>query len=428
MVGVLEGAGLAVVAGAAGQVLVGLYGSMQRRAAETKRAEAAARHFEQRARLRLESERAERDRRQLSWNGQRKLFIERKVLEADDVCSFYLKAHDHKPLAPFKPGQYLTFQLKIPDQPKPVIRCYSLSDSPLEKDHYRVTIKRLGPPPKAPPDTKPGLSSSFFHQGLKEGDILDVRAPGGHFFLDETSERPVVLIGGGVGLTPVLSMLNTICKSGSKRETWFFYGIRNRAEHAMYDHLAEIARDHDHVHIQVCYSQPTDSCVEGRDYQHKGFVAVELFRKLLPSNNYEFYICGPPPMMEMITNDLSEWGVPEEHVNFEAFGPATVKKKAPPAEAKDAAASADEADGIEIVFARSGKTLQWKSDSGSILDFAEDNGIPMDSACRAGNCGTCITAVKEGSVSYLSEPGADVDTGSCLACVAVPKGRLVIEA
>ncbi len=425
MVGVLEVAGYTIVGGALGQVAAGLYGLVQRRAEEARQAREEVRLFEERARLLLEHERAERDRSELSWNGYRKFFIERKVPEANDVCSFYLKAHDHKPLPPFLPGQYLTFQLKIAGQPKPVIRCYSLSDSPTEQDYYRVTIKRQGPPPKEP-DAPPGLSSNYFHRQLNEGDILDVKAPGGHFYLDQTSEKPVVLIGGGVGLTPVLSMLNTIVRSGSRRETWFFYGVTNRDDHAMYDHLNDIRKNYDNVRVVVCYSRPSEDCVEGRDHDRAGFVGVDLFKELLPSNNYVFYICGPPPMMGAVTNALSEWGVPDDSVNFEAFGPATVKKKKPPEEARDVVAAAA-GEGIEIVFARSGKTLRWKPDGGSILEFAEENGVSLDSGCRAGNCGTCVTAIKEGEVSYLSEPGAEPDEGSCLACIAIPKSRLVLD-
>ena len=346
--------------------------------------------------------------------------------ETTDVCSFYLKPYDEKPLPPFLPGQYLTFQLKIPDQPKPVIRCYSLSDSPTERDYYRVSIKRLGPSPTEP-DAPPGLSSNYFHRQLNEGDILDVKAPAGHFYLDQSSDKPVVLIGGGIGLTPVLSMLNTIVRSGSRRETWFFYGVSNRSDHAMYEHLNAIRKAHDNVRIVVCYSRPSEDCVEGTDYDHAGFVGVDLFKKLLPSNNYQFYICGPPDMMDAVTNALSEWGVPESSVNLEAFGPATVKRNKSSEQVQDAAAAAASGEGIEIVFARSNKTLHWKPSDGSILEFAEENGVKLDSGCRAGNCGTCVTAIREGEVSYLSEPGAEPEAGTCLACIAVPKCRLVLD-
>ncbi|MGH9808000.1 MAG: FAD-binding oxidoreductase, partial [Terriglobia bacterium] len=243
-------------------------------------------------------------------------------MEADDICSFYFVAHDQMTLPRFRPGQYLTFQLRIPDQAQPVIRCYSLSDSPERPGYYRCTIKRIAPP-RDQPDAPGGVASSFFH-GCHEGDLVDVRAPSGNFFLDLNSTRPVVLIGGGIGLTPVLSMLNAICDAAVPRETWFFYGVRNRREHAMYEHLRQIAAGHPNVNLVVCYSDPTDNCIEGKDYDVRGWVSVDLFKKTLPSNNYEFYICGPPPMMESVTQGLREWGVPAADIHFEAFGPATV--------------------------------------------------------------------------------------------------------
>ncbi len=426
MVGILEIAGWVIVAGALGQALIALYGQVERRTREASGAAAHAKVFEQHARIILDTEKADRARNELTWNGLRKFYIERKVEEAKDVCSFYLKPHDHQPLPPFHPGQFLTFQLKLPGQPKPVVRCYSLSDCPAETDYYRVTIKRLGPPPKNP-EAPPGLSSSFFHQQLSEGDILDVRAPGGAFYLNETSDRPVVLIGGGVGLTPVLSMLNQICRSGSTRETWFFYGVTNRTEHAMYDHLAEIRRTHENVNIVVCYSRPNETDKKDEDYQHEGFVSVDLFKQLLPSSNYEFYICGPPPMMDMVTSDLKAWGVPERDIYFEAFGPATVKSKKPSAEVQGVEKTASEAGGFEVVFERSKKTLRWLPDQGSLLDLAESNDIVMDFGCRAGSCGTCATAILEGDVKYLGNPDAGPKEGTCLACIAVPAGRLVID-
>jgi uncharacterized protein len=420
VIGVLEVAGYAVVAGAAAQAAAGVSGAVQRQVLARRRAAAEARLFEERAQIILREAELERDRHEMSWDGYRKFYIDRKVTEAKDVCSFYLKPHDRKPLPPFLPGQYLTFQLRIPGEPKPVVRCYSLSDSPARLDAYRVTIKRLGPPPDAP-DAPPGLSSSFFHS-LRDGDILDVKAANGHFVLDRSSERPVVLIAGGVGLTPLVSMLNDICASSRKRETWFFYGVRNRVEHAMYDHLQEI-RQHENVRLVVCYSQPTATCVAGRDYDHQGFVSVELIKTRLPSNNYDFLICGPPPMMAMITRDLAAWGVPESDVHFEAFGPATVKRATPAEEAV-----VDAGVGHEVVFARSGKTLTWQPTQGSLLDFARRNGVAIDSGCEAGNCGTCTVAVKSGSVRYLIEPSAPLEIGSCLTCVGVPAERVVLDA
>lgn len=374
----------------------------------------------------MDERRMERERAELSWNGFRKFEIARKVQEGGGICSFYLRPHDKKPLPPFKPGQYLTFQLDIPGQKKPVIRCYSLSDSPFRSDYYRCSIKAVSAP-RDKPDVPPGLSSNFFHASLEEGDIVDVKAPGGGFFLDLSKNTPVVLIGGGIGLTPVLSMLNAIAESGSKREVWFFYGVRNGKEHIMKDHFDKIRREHENVHICICYSDPEPSETQGKHFDHPERVSVALFKRLLSSNNYDFYLCGPPPMMNSIVGDLEAWGVPEKNIHFEAFGPATVKKTAPVAH-PDATAASQASAGITVTFAKSKVTAPWNPTIGSLLEFAEASNVTIDSGCRAGNCGTCITAIKDGEVRYLQEPGAKPEAGSCLTCVAVPKGNLVLDA
>lgn len=360
------------------------------------------------------------------WSGLRKFRVNRKVMEGGGICSFYLVPHDGKKLPPFEPGQYLTFSLQIPDQNKAVVRCYSLSDSPFRAEqYYRVSIKQQ-PPPRDNPEAPPGLSSTFFHENLEVGDILDTRAPGGNFFLDQSKHTPVVLIGGGVGLTPVLSMLTAIVDSRSKREVWFFYGLRSGADHIMREQLEQIEAQHENIHLHVCYSNPRDEDQADRDYQHSGHVSVEMFKTVLPSNNFDFYICGPPPMMESLVRDLDAWGVPEDSVHFEAFGPASVARKAPPAAAEGS--EAPTVSGISVEFARSGKTLEWSPSDGSLLEFAEAQGIGIDSGCRAGSCGTCKTAVRTGQVDYLDEPSATMESGSCLPCIAIPKSPISIDA
>lgn len=349
-----------------------------------------------------------------AWSGFRKFRVEGKVLEADSVCSFYLAPHDGRPLPPFYPGQYLTFRLSVPGQTREVTRCYSLSDSPDHPDYYRVTIKRV-----PGPDGAPGVASSHFHDRVMVGDILDVKAPSGQFQLDVEHRGPVVLIGGGIGLTPVLSMLGHIAATGG-REAWLFYGVRNGREHVMQSHLRELAQQHQNLRVIICYSDPRPEDRPGEDYDYAERVSVDLMKRVLQVSNFDFYVCGPPPMMEAITRDLGAWGVPESRIHYEAFGPATVKKVG-------AAVPAQDATGVKIIFARSNRTLVW-SGAGSLLEFAEANGIQIASGCRAGNCGTCATAVREGSIEYLGTPGTEVEKGSCLACIAAPRTALTLDA
>jgi uncharacterized protein len=353
------------------------------------------------------------------WNGIRKFSVIKKVPETSDATSFYLAPHDKKPLPPFKPGQYLTFELEIPGQKKKVVRCYSLSDA-IRPEFYRVTIKRC-PPSK--PEHPAGLSSNFFHDHIHEGAILDVKAPGGHFFLDTNKQSPVVLISGGVGITPCLSMMNEIIESGSRREIWWFYGVRHGEEHIMKDHVAALAAKHDNIHLHVCYSNPTEKDKLGEDYHHKGRVGVDLFKEVLPSNNFDYYMCGPGPMMESVVKGLADWGVPDDRVHYEAFGPASVKKAAAVVVPVEPGAKP-----ITITFGKGGKTANWDPAAGSLLAFAEAQGAAIPSGCCAGQCGTCLTAIRSGEVTYVQEPGSKPEPGSCLACVCIPKGDLVLDA
>jgi hypothetical protein len=365
----------------------------------------------------------ESEQAQLGWNGLRKFSVAKKISECDDVAAFYLKPHDGRPLPAFKPGQYLTFQLDLPGRDKALVRCYSLSESPHQKDFYRVTIKREKSPPDKP-DAPPGAGSGFFHDGVKEGDILNVKAPTGHFFLDMTKTNPIVLIAGGVGITPMLCMANAIAASGSKREAWFFFGVRNRREHIHKAELEKLAAENENIHLHVCYSKPGEKEIKGKDYHHEGRVGIELLKELLPSNNFEYYLCGNGAFMKSITDGLEAWGVPDKDVYFEAFGPATVKKKT----AAPTPAETSHLQKLNITFVRSNKTIRWEPSAENILEFARARGVKIDSGCCAGSCGSCVVAIKSGGVDYLKKPDAEPEAGTCLTCISRPKNDLVLDA
>jgi ferredoxin-NADP reductase len=351
--------------------------------------------------------------------------VDRKVVEdaAHSVCSFYLVPEDGQPLPAFLPGQFLTFRLDAPapaGDSEQIVRCYSLSDAP-GPDSYRVTIKRVPAPLGS--DFPPGRSSNYFHDRVTAGTLLQVRAPSGHFHLDR-GDTPVVLVAGGIGITPMLSMLNWSLSEQPGRELWLFYGVRDGRELVMKAHLEALAAEHPNFHLRLCFSNPLPEEVLGRDYHHRGRIDVDLLRMQLPFKPYHFYICGPTPMMESLVPALEEWGVPDSHIHFEAFGPASIKRKqvqtASVAEASDS--------GIVVTFARSGKQLPWRPDAGSLLEFAEANGIAVDSGCRAGSCGTCQTAIRTGEVSYREPPDFDPEPGSCLLCIGVPRTSVTLEA
>lgn len=360
--------------------------------------------------------RVQRERVDLAWHGWRKFRILSMENETDTVTSFYLVPHDKKPLPIFLPGQYLTIQVRLPNQIKPLIRCYSLSCSP-SRDFYRISVKREGPHPdmSARP---PGLVSNFLHDSIVEGDFIDVKSPSGSFYLDLSRHTPIVLIAGGIGVTPVFSMLDAVIAQGSMREIWFFLGVRNRQDHPMYGQLIDYAKRYDNLRLVVCYSDPTEACKEGLDYHRQGFVSVNLMREFLHSNNYDFYFCGPPGMMESLHAGFSDWGVPSTCLHYESFGPATVSKKP----------KNNHQTSFDISFLRSNKKLTWNNDFGSILDFAEENGIAVDSGCRSGNCGACATAISSGDIDYVNIPGELPEEGTCLICSAVPVSDLELDA
>ena len=358
----------------------------------------------------------------LPWNGFRKFVVRRKVVESGTVSSFHLVPHDTKSLPPFKPGQYLTFRLPGLHRTGPLIRCYSLSDRP-QTDHFRVTIKRARPP-AALPGAAAGISSAIFHDQIQEGDILDLRAPAGNFTLDPTDQDPVVLIGGGIGITPIFCMLATLMHQQSRRTIWFFYGVRNRSEHLFRAEFEALLRNNPHVNLRVCYSQPGPDDRQGEDYHVHGRVTIDLLRRELPSNNFRFYYCGPGQMMEALTSGLKLWGVPDSHLHFETFGPLSVKRVSHATVTSETVPSTRHL----VTFRKSGMALPWDGAHATLLDLAEHVGVVIASGCRAGNCGTCVVAMQSGEVNYIQPPGTPPEARTCLTCIAQPKGDVVLDA
>jgi ferredoxin-NADP reductase len=361
-----------------------------------------------------------------TWNGFRTFRVDRKIIEdeAQSICSFYLVPDDKKALPVFQPGQFLTFSLDLPtsnDGGEQMMRCYSISDAPCA-DHYRVSIKRVSTPLGS--NVSPGRSSNYFHDHVSVGSLLKVRAPAGHFCIDNSND-PVVLICGGIGITPMLSMLNETLLKQPDREIWLFYGVRNSSETIMHSHLNTLESAHSNFHFWICASKPLPEDVLGIDHKHEGRVDISLLRALLPLKAYHYYICGPSPMLESIVPALEEWGVPDAHIHYEAFGPSSIKRAASVVKNNIQGRETDKE--IVVQFTQSKKQFQWKPSDANLLEFAESNGITVNSGCRAGGCGTCQTELLSGEVSYRHPPDYDPDEGTCLLCVATPKTSVTLE-
>jgi ferredoxin-NADP reductase len=353
------------------------------------------------------------------WEGWRPFRVAAIVDEAQDVKSFYFAPIDARPLAQFSPGQYLTFRLVLAEEAPFLVRCYSLSDRPRE-GFYRCTIKRIAPPPGRS-DVPPGRGSNYFHQFVKVGDVLDVRAPSGTFYIDPRSTEPIVLIAAGIGVTPLVSMLEAVIHTGQKRDVYVLLGFRNGQEHPFKELLPRIAHEHPNVRLHVSYSAPRREDALYRDYNHLGRMTIERVRAILPSTNFRFYVCGPGSMMESLVPALWAWGVPDSHVHFEAFGPASVKRVSQGQAATETAP-------CQVRFNRTGREAIWDGSLASLLEVGEAAGVPLASGCRAGSCGECLITIRAGRVIALKRPGITVPTGHCLACISVPDGDLILEA
>jgi ferredoxin-NADP reductase len=353
----------------------------------------------------------------LDWTGWRPFRVAAVVDEARDVKSLYFMPVDERPLSEFAPGQYLTLRLPSAAHETPVVRCYSISDRP-RQDYYRTTIKRIAAPTRQP-GVPPGRGSSYLHDRVQVGDVLEFRAPAGTFFIDPLSTDPIVLVGAGIGVTPLVSMLEAALHGGRGREIYVIFGFRNGAEHPFKERLEKLAEQHANLHLHVSYSAPCPTDVPHKDYAHCGRLAIERLREVLPSNNFKFYVCGPGPFMESLVPALWAWGVPESHVHFEAFGPASVCSAVKPQRPTVT---------CDVRFERANRTTTWDGSFASLLDFGEAAGVALPSGCRAGSCGECMIAVRRGSVRTLKRPGIDVPAGYCLACISVPAGELVLDA
>ncbi len=360
-----------------------------------------------------------------AWPGWRDFRVTRRITEdgSGSQCCFYLQPVDGAPLPPYLPGQFLTFDLPVADASSgsaSVTRCYSLSDKPAA-DGYRVTIKRALAP-QAAPNAPPGVASAHFHDVVREGHVLRVKAPSGQFCLDPDPAIPSILIAGGVGITPMMSMLLWAIAEQPGRTIHLYYGVRDSSDHAFRSTLQELAAKNLNLRITVVYEHPLPADVEGRDYQYSGYINIGLLMRTSQAGvRCRYYVCGPPPMMASLVPALRTSGIPEADIHFEAFGPASLE----PAKRGPRAALAEP---IDVRFERSKRTLAWDGLDATLLDFAERKGIAMESGCRSGSCGTCETRVVSGTVRNTQAGAYEVAAGHCLPCISEPGSALVSDA
>ncbi len=244
------------------------------------------------------------------WTGWRTFVVDAVRPESSVITSFVLRPTDGGPVIRHKPGQYLTFWLEIPGHP-PVKRNYSISDAP-NGETYRISVKR----------EPMGLASGWLHDNAKPGTVLKVAPPAGEFFLPAHPERPVVLLSGGVGLTPMVAMLEAIAAGAGDIPVHYVHGTHDRNTHAMRDHVRALAATRPGISISDFHQTPLADEVAGQDYDHAGIITDEWLIAHTPVAQADYFICGPRPFLRAAVSALSLAGVPADRIHYEFFGPA----------------------------------------------------------------------------------------------------------
>lgn len=248
------------------------------------------------------------------WKGWRTFVVREKRPESDVITSFILEPVDGGPVLNFEPGQYTSVAINVPALGLQQIRQYSLSDMPNGRS-YRISVKR-----EAGGTQPPGYVSNLLHDHVNVGDEVRLAAPYGSFHIDVNARTPIVLISGGVGLTPMISMLKRAIQD-PQRQVVFVHGARNSAVHAMRDRLREAAKANENFDLFVFYDQPLHQDEQGRDYDFPGLVDVKLIEKAVLLPDADYYICGPIPFMRMQHDALKNLGIHEARIHYEVFGP-----------------------------------------------------------------------------------------------------------
>jgi ferredoxin-NADP reductase/MOSC domain-containing protein YiiM len=352
-----------------------------------------------------------------AWVGFRPLRVSRIEKESATVKSFSLMPADDRPLVAALPGQFIILRIKPNADGPPVLRNYSLSDLPSD-DHYRVSVKL----------EENGAASTYLHTHVGVGDVLGVAAPRGAFTLGPDGKK-VVLISAGVGVTPVLAMLHALAAEASPREIWWLYGARNRDDHPFAEEALNLIKSLPSAKSYVEYSRPGLEDRVGLDFDAAGRIGTEVLQKIGVPHDADFYLCGPAAFMDDLTAGLKAWGVADDRVHGEIFGPskAITPGIADAPHAPPHAPVGPAGIGPQISFARSGLNARWDPKFGSLLDFAEACEVPVRWSCRTGVCHMCESGLISGNVKYQPDPLDPPAQGNLLLCCAQPAGDIVLD-
>lgn len=255
-----------------------------------------------------ESRYASRAAKKGGFRGQKQFVVAKKVKESEVITSFYLQPKDGSPAPTFEPGQYIALKVAIPGEAHAHTRNYSLSDA-YHPDYLRISVK------------KEGLVSGYLHEQVTQGDELALGMPAGVFTL-QASQHPVLLIAGGVGITPLLSMYKTLVNEG-KRAVTLVQCAQNSEVHAFRDevNIGINAK----AKAMTVYDQPTFEDQLRQNFDYEGFLSAEMLKPVLQPE-HEVYLCGSPVFMSHVLGLLAQLGVNPDRIFYEFFGPADALK------------------------------------------------------------------------------------------------------
>lgn len=375
--------------------------------------------WDRRSRAASEGEPGDAPARKRAWRG--KLRVARITQETHDVKTFRLAPEEGEALPfTYEPGQYLTLNLTI--EGKRVVRSYTLASSPTSEGFCELTIKRK----------RDGYVSGHLHDTLREGDLLEVIAPGGRFYFTGEGADRVYLLAGGVGITPLMSMVRALAHKGWKGEAHLLYAVRTQQDLVFREELEALKAKLPGLRVTPVLSEEPAEGWEGE----RGMLTQELLARLLPdAKRGPVYLCGPQPMMDAVQASLRALGMPEEQVFTEAFvspaaGAAEEQPAPEPSAAPSKAKSKKKAPAlVTLRFKKSGKSVDIKGDE-TVLEAGERLGLELPYECRAGVCGQCKTKLLEGEVTMDAEdaltPG-DRARGMILACQARCVGSVEVD-
>lgn len=333
------------------------------------------------------------------WKTREKLKIVKIIDESHNVKTFLFKRDNGKAFQKFRPGQFLSFQ--IGDDEK-LLRSYSISGSCENTSTLQVSIKLL----------KDGVGSSWFH-GLTVGDKVTAYPPNGLFSDDQLQEKtPRIYVAGGIGITPLISMIKTSFDRGFDSPMMLFYGMNSTRDLVFHKELESLSERHKNFHYYPILSPGAENWKGDI-----GYITLDFIKEKTDlSREAHFYFCGPSIMTDGIIDSLKASKHLEDQIHLEKFlSPVSL--------------NTDDLEKRQLKVELNSDSLNYDS-TDFLLDFLEQNNVDMDFACRSGVCGACKCKLLSGDVESETDSGltsSELKEGYILTCVSRPKSDVKLD-